>query len=137
MGIIAFTLGLLGSLHCIGMCGPLAIAFSEQKSTNAYQRFWEGLSYNLGRTVTYSLLGLLFGAVGSFLWVADLQKVLSISLGIFFVIAFLLATINAFTSIAINTISHYHDPFYTQSLAKRSLGGLVISNFTRCTRFRA
>ena len=91
MGIVAFTLGILGSLHCIGMCGPLAIAFSDQKSSNAYQRFWEGLSYNLGRTVTYSLLGLLFGLLGSFLWVADLQKTLSITLGVFFVLAFLLA----------------------------------------------
>lgn len=91
MIIVAFTLGILGSLHCIGMCGPLAIAFSDQKSSNAAQRFWEGVSYNLGRTATYSILGLVFGAVGSFLWVADLQKVLSIGLGVFLVIAFLLA----------------------------------------------
>lgn len=86
---IAFTIGLFGSLHCIGMCGPLAIAFSQGKQNNAWSQFGAGLSYNLGRTLTYAGLGLLFGILGSFLLMIDLQKTLSIVLGVLLVIAFL------------------------------------------------
>lgn len=89
MWYIAFTLGLFGSLHCVGMCGPLAIAFSNRDKNTKFQNVVSALSYNLGRTVTYSLLGLFFGILGSFLFVADLQKIASILLGVLLVISFL------------------------------------------------
>jgi sulfite exporter TauE/SafE len=88
MWYVAFTLGLFGSLHCVGMCGPLAIAFSYKKENTRPQNIYAALSYNLGRTVTYSFLGLLFGALGSFLFVVDLQKMASILLGILLIISF-------------------------------------------------
>jgi len=91
MWYIAFTIGLFGSLHCIGMCGPLAIAFCNKPENNKYQNIGSAISYNLGRTITYSLLGLFFGLVSSFLYVAHLQKLLSISLGTILVITFLLS----------------------------------------------
>ena len=49
----AFILGLVGSLHCAGMCGPLALALPGAAATPA--RFALGrVAYNLGRIVTYS-----------------------------------------------------------------------------------
>lgn len=89
MWYVAFTLGLFGSLHCVGMCGPLAIAFSNKESNTKFQNVLSALSYNMGRTVTYTLLGLIFGTLGSFLFVADLQKTISIILGILLIISFL------------------------------------------------
>ena len=89
MWYVAFTLGLFGSLHCVGMCGPLAIAFSNRDKNTRFQNAISALSYNLGRTFTYSLLGLFFGTLGSFLFVADLQKVISIILGILLITSFL------------------------------------------------
>ena len=91
MLIVAFTLGLFGSLHCVGMCGPLAIAFCEKEGDTVTQRMKSGIGYNLGRTFTYSILGLFFGLLGSFIVVVDLQKVLSIVLGVILVISFLLS----------------------------------------------
>ena len=89
MTYIAFTLGLFGSLHCVGMCGPLAIAFSNKADNTQSQNVSSALYYNLGRTATYSVLGLVFGILGSFLFVADLQKVVSILLGLLLIVSFL------------------------------------------------
>jgi sulfite exporter TauE/SafE len=91
MLFVAFTLGLFGSLHCVGMCGPLAIAFCDKEGDSNRQRFVSALSYNLGRTFTYAILGLFFGLLGSFVVVVDLQKALSIFLGIVLVLSFLLS----------------------------------------------
>jgi len=88
MWYIAFTLGLFGSLHCVGMCGPLAIAFSTTEGASVGQNVKSALAYNLGRTFTYAFLGLLFGTLGKFLFIADIQKVASIVLGILLVLAF-------------------------------------------------
>lgn len=69
-------LGFLGSFHCIGMCGPLVIALPRNR------RFMlQRLIHHLGRVTTYVLLGLIFGLVGSRLYLAGLQQVISISLG--------------------------------------------------------
>jgi uncharacterized protein len=77
----AFILGLGGSLHCAGMCGPLALAVPA--SGNGAPGFLLGrLAYNLGRILTYCLLGLLFGLVGKALWLAGVQRWLSIGLGV-------------------------------------------------------
>ena len=56
----AFLLGFVGSLHCAGMCGPLALALPVVGKTRA-TFFLSRLTYNFGRIVTYGLLGVLFG----------------------------------------------------------------------------
>ncbi len=77
----AFILGLAGSLHCAGMCGPLALALPRPPGSRA--SFVAGrTAYNLGRIVTYCILGLVFGTVGKALWLAGIQRWLSIALGI-------------------------------------------------------
>ena len=55
-----FLLGLLGSAHCIGMCGPLVLIIPEGRS-----RLLSQLLYNLGRVTTYTMVGALFGLFGS------------------------------------------------------------------------
>ena len=85
MFYMAFTLGLFGSLHCLGMCGPLAIAFTNRPNAGKLHTALSGLNYNLGRTFTYAGLGLLFGTLGSMVVLSDFQKVLSIVLGVILV----------------------------------------------------
>lgn len=76
----AFLLGLAGSLHCAGMCGPLALALPA--AGNSASGFFVGrFGYNLGRILTYCVLGLVFGLVGRTLWLAGVQRWLSIGLG--------------------------------------------------------
>ncbi len=66
MGILlgtVFVASLLGSLHCLGMCGPFALlagSGGEQRSAAVAPT----VAYSLGRLITYSLVGLLFGALG-------------------------------------------------------------------------
>ncbi len=82
--LAALTLGFFGSLHCIGMCGPLALALLPTNGTQAsFARLVRGsLLYNGGRVLTYSLLGLLFGLLGSAARVAGWQQALSITTGV-------------------------------------------------------
>lgn len=77
----ALFLGLAGSLHCAGMCGPLALALSPAGPSSA--GFAAGrLAYNLGRVLTYALLGIVFGLVGHSLALAGIQRWVSIGLGL-------------------------------------------------------
>jgi len=76
----AIALGLVGSLHCAAMCGPLALALPH--GGQRFLRYLLGRAvYNSGRIVTYCALGLLFGLAGKTLWLAGLQRWVSIALG--------------------------------------------------------
>lgn len=76
-----FVIGLLGSLHCIGMCGPIALALPAGKF-RSFSFFAGRIYYNLGRVITYSFFGLIFGLIGKNLAVAGLQRWVSIMSGI-------------------------------------------------------
>ncbi len=86
--LAAFMMGILGSFHCVGMCGPLALSL-PLKSENRFAKFYGALLYNSGRIVTYSLFGLLFGAIGKTVAVFGFQQWLSVILGIL-IIAFVI-----------------------------------------------
>lgn len=77
----AFLIGIFGSLHCIGMCGPIAMAIPIQHN-NRWQLLSRALLYNLGRTLTYTLLGILIGLLSQGLFLAGIQKTISIFTGI-------------------------------------------------------
>ena len=87
--LAAFLVGLVGSLHCIGMCGPIAIALPVPDSSNL--SFFTGrILYNLGRVVTYSFLGAILGLLGGRIALVGAQQVVSIILGVVIIIAVLL-----------------------------------------------
>jgi sulfite exporter TauE/SafE len=79
--VAAISLGLLGSFHCIGMCGPIALALPVHNGS-ATRRALAVLLYNSGRIVTYSILGLLFGLIGKGFAIFGLQQFLSVALGV-------------------------------------------------------
>lgn len=61
---LAFMAGLAGSGHCLGMCGGIVSALAVAgASASAGRRFRLNLAYHIGRISTYTLLGLLAGAV--------------------------------------------------------------------------
>lgn len=65
--IVAFTTGALGSVgHCIGMCGGFSLAIAGAGRECEDGAAWKAqLGYHLGRTATYTFLGLFFGTLGS------------------------------------------------------------------------
>jgi sulfite exporter TauE/SafE len=77
----AFLMGLAGSLHCVGMCGPLALSLPVSHK-NDVSRISAGLIYNGGRILSYTTLGLVFGSIGNFVIVTKWQSSLSIALGV-------------------------------------------------------
>ena len=80
----AFLLGLLGSFHCIGMCGPIAMVLPVHKDTRASKTIKISL-YHIGRILAYGSIGLLFGFLGKGLFLSGFQQRLSIIIGVIIV----------------------------------------------------
>ena len=59
----ALILGLLGSLHCIGMCGPIAFMLPLNRKNRLKGGLQLGL-YHFGRLLAYALIGFVFGLIG-------------------------------------------------------------------------
>ncbi len=78
--ITAFLTGLLGSLHCAGMCGPIALALPVV-GNSVQEKMLSRVAYNIGRIITYTVLGFLFGAFGLGLKLAGFQQSVSIVSG--------------------------------------------------------
>ncbi len=76
----ALLLGFVGSAHCAGMCGPLALALP--RGSGGQSNFFAGRAlYNFGRIVTYALLGAIFGLLGQGVALAGVQRWVSLGLG--------------------------------------------------------
>lgn len=71
-----FLVGLGGSVHCVGMCGPLILALPLDAAAK-WRVARQLLVYHTGRILTYIALGLVFGLLGKGLSLAGLQKLLS------------------------------------------------------------
>jgi len=86
--ITPLTIGLIGSFHCIGMCGPIVVSFSLKKQ-NLQTKIAGAILYNSGRVFTYSILGILFGLLGKGIHLAGFQQWTSILIGITMIISVL------------------------------------------------
>lgn len=87
--ITPLTIGLVGSLHCIGMCGPIALALPLKGKSNI-RRILGLLLYNVGRILTYAMFGTLFGLLGKSFHLAGLQRQVSVFLGILIIVGLLI-----------------------------------------------
>jgi len=85
----ALILGLLGSFHCIGMCGPIAFMLPLNRK-NKLKQFFQISSYHLGRLFTYSLIGLLFGLFGKGFYLFGFQQTISVIVGLLMIFIILL-----------------------------------------------
>jgi len=86
--ITALSLGFLGSFHCVGMCGPIALALPLDRSSTT-RAVGGALTYNTGRILTYALLGILLGLAGKSFVIAGYQRTLSLAIG-FLLLLFLI-----------------------------------------------
>lgn len=89
---VIFALGLVSSLHCVSMCGPIVLSYSlPLGSKKISSQILAHLAYNFGRILTYSLLGalagLLGGSVGFIGELAGFQNVAAIFAGVLMVVA--------------------------------------------------
>lgn len=84
--ITPLTVGLIGSFHCIGMCGPIVVALPLKKH-NLISKITGAILYNSGRVFTYSVIGILFGLLGRGISLAGFQQWTSVLLGIAMIIS--------------------------------------------------
>lgn len=74
-------MGLAGSLHCVGMCGPIAMALPLHGRSNI-GKITGAIAYNMGRVTTYALFGMVFGLLGRSVEWFGWQQRISIGLGL-------------------------------------------------------
>jgi len=84
----AFIFGLISSLHCIGMCGPIALMIPVDR-TNPAKKTTQIITYHLGRLTAYASIGLVFGLVGKGFFLAGIQQRLSVFIGVAMIITIL------------------------------------------------
>ncbi|MGB5436809.1 MAG: sulfite exporter TauE/SafE family protein [Maribacter sp.] len=89
MLLSALALGLMGSLHCVGMCGPIAFMLPVDR-TNNYRKLFQVLLYHFGRLLAYGIIGLVFGLLGKGLYVFGMQQKLSVIIGVAMIIIVLI-----------------------------------------------
>ncbi len=77
----AIIFGLISSLHCIGMCGPIAMMLPVDHK-NPSKKALQVLIYHMGRLTSYGILGLAFGLLGRGFYMAGIQQQLSIAVGV-------------------------------------------------------
>lgn len=85
----ALIFGLLGSFHCIGMCGPIAFMLPVDRN-NRPRRISQIFLYHFGRLLTYSIIGLIFGFLGKSFYLFGIQQYLSIAIGIIMIVIVLI-----------------------------------------------
>ncbi|GGM83319.1 membrane protein [Dyadobacter beijingensis] len=78
---LAISMGLISSFHCVGMCGPIALALPVHRATRARQ-IAGVLIYNGGRALTYAMFGILIGTLGASLAWLGLLKYASVGVGL-------------------------------------------------------
>ncbi|MEP0214156.1 MAG: sulfite exporter TauE/SafE family protein [Cellulophaga sp.] len=89
MLLSAFILGLMGSLHCVGMCGPIAFMLPVDRHSK-FKKTIQIFIYHFGRLLAYGLIGLVFGLLGKGLYVFGLQQKLSIAIGVLMIVIVLI-----------------------------------------------
>ncbi len=76
----ALILGFFTSFHCVGMCGPIALAL-PLKNDNWFTRTFGASLYNIGRSITYAIMGFMAGLFGQGLALVGFQRWVAIIMG--------------------------------------------------------
>ncbi|AWA31524.1 hypothetical protein HYN48_13020 [Flavobacterium magnum] len=84
MILAATLLGVISSLHCVAMCGPIAMMLPLARN-NPRRKAIQLVAYHAGRISTYAVLGFLFGAFGRALSLSAIQQYVAIFSGLMMV----------------------------------------------------
>lgn len=133
-----FVVGILGSIHCIGMCGPIALALPSGFPSRS-QLILSRLLYNGGRVLTYAGLGAVSGLLGKSIAMAGFQQSLSIVGGVVILIMVLLPTKFAHRILPMKTVSRLKDSIRTmwgKLFQRRAMSSLfaigILNGFLPC-----
>jgi len=100
---LLILIGFLTSFHCVGMCGPLILGYTAKSATNGHKSYGTHLLYGTGKTLSYTLIGALFGAFGSVVaFTPYTQGAVGVAAGVFLIL-FGLHMLEVFPA-----LSHFH-----------------------------
>ncbi len=116
--ITALVLGLMGSFHCLGMCGPIAFILPVDRN-NKTKMAIQTILYHLGRMTAYGLIGFVFGYVGKGISLVGIQQKISLIMGILMVV---LAFVPASKVLRLKPLSGWNKFVY---FVKSSLGNYL------------
>lgn len=85
MLLSALVFGLLSSLHCLGMCGPIALMLPLNRKNQA-TKILGLLVYHFGRITSYVTIGMVFGILGRFFRLGGFQQYVSVAAGIIIIL---------------------------------------------------
>ena len=84
---LLILIGFLTSFHCVGMCGPLILGYAAKSATNGRKSYGVHLLYGIGKTLSYTLIGALFGAFGSVVaFTPFTQGAVGVAAGVFLIL---------------------------------------------------
>lgn len=84
---LLFVVGFLTSFHCVGMCGPLIVGYSAKSAAQGHKSHWAHLLYGIGKTLSYTAIGALFGAFGAIVaFTPYTQGAVGVAAGIFLIL---------------------------------------------------
>ena len=136
--ITPFTIGVVGSMHCIGMCGPIAIALPIGNK-KGFKKVLALLLYNFGRIASYALIGTFFGILGKTFYLAGIQRQVSVTLGILILLSLVLPTAFSYNNKLLAWWNGIFRNFYNEMgvlLKKKSFSSLfiigIINGFLPC-----
>lgn len=126
--LTGFTLGLLGSGHCLGMCGPIALAVPSRRSS-LRGKLMDALLFNGGRVLTYVLLGGSVGVFGRGIQLMGLQRAVSIGLGLIVMMILLWPRVGRALDVLPSLAGRIGRmrSYFAGQLARTSPGALMIS----------
>ena len=134
--ITGFTIGVFGSFHCVGMCGPLALSLPIHQLTIFNKSMAIGL-YNLGRSFSYASMGIVFGLLGMSFSLFKLQQWLSIGAGsviLLFLIMNYLGSyrVNIFSQLSHQVKSKLSDYLQTDKTPSTYFSIGIVNGFLPC-----
>jgi len=112
---LLILIGFLTSFHCVGMCGPLILGYTAREAATGYKSYTTHFLYGIGKTLSYTLIGALFGAFGAIVaFTPYTQGAVGIAAG-FFLILFGLHMLEVFPA-----LNHFQ--FKTPGFVMRFVG---------------
>ncbi|MGZ4958861.1 MAG: urease accessory protein UreH domain-containing protein [Methylomonas sp.] len=112
---LLILIGFLTSFHCVGMCGPLIVGYTAKQTSAGHKSYATHLLYGIGKTVSYTFFGALFGAFGSLVaFTPYTQGMVGIAAGLFLLL-FGLHMLDVFP-----TLNHFQ--FRTPGFVMRFVG---------------
>lgn len=83
---LLFIVGILTGFHCVSMCGGFMVSYTAKNAINGHKSFYQHFVYGVSKTISYTIIGALFGLIGSvFFFSPGLRGGIAIFAGIFMI----------------------------------------------------